>query len=98
MARLLLEPRPGAAVLDIACGTGAFTRDFAAAVGPDGFVVGLDGSPTMLARAVGDTSSPTPPTCAGDAERLPFRRRPSTPSAASPPCICSPTPGRRLTR
>jgi SAM-dependent methyltransferase len=73
MARLLLELQPGAGVLDIACGTGAFTRDFAAAVGPDGLVVGLDGSPSMLARAVGDTSQPHVAYVRGDAERLPFR-------------------------
>jgi SAM-dependent methyltransferase len=55
IARLLLALSPGDGVLDIACGTGNFTRDFARTVGPGGLVVGLDLSPTMLARAVRDT-------------------------------------------
>ncbi len=55
LARELLRIEPGAAVLDIACGTGNFTRGFARTAGPDGLVVGIDVSETMLARAVGDT-------------------------------------------
>lgn len=47
----LLDLRPGRVVLDVACGTGAFTRHFAGVVGRDGLAVGLDFSPTMLARA-----------------------------------------------
>jgi SAM-dependent methyltransferase len=47
----LLALAPGQKVLDVACGTGAFTRRFARAVGPDGLAVGLDGSRSMLARA-----------------------------------------------
>jgi SAM-dependent methyltransferase len=73
MARSLLALEPGEAVLDIACGTGAFTRDFAAAVGRDGLVVGLDASPTMLARAVRDTPHANVAYVRADAERLPFR-------------------------
>src|SRR5205085_7190557 len=57
IARLLLGLAPGDGVLDVACGTGPFTRDFARAVGPSGLVVGIDVSETMLARAVGDTRS-----------------------------------------
>lgn len=53
---LRLSPGDGAAVLDIACGTGNFTRRFGRVVGPEGLVVGLDVSETMLERAVGDTS------------------------------------------
>ena len=45
IARLLLGLVPGDGVLDIACGTGNFTRDFARAVGPTGLVVGLDARP-----------------------------------------------------
>ena len=77
IARLLLALSPGDGVLDIACGTGNFTRDFARTVGPDGLVVGIDLSETMLARAVRDTAA------AGlddriaymraDASALPFR-------------------------
>ena len=77
IARLLLALSPGDGVLDIACGTGNFTRDFARTVGPDGLVVGIDLSETMLGRAVRDTAT------AGlddriaymraDASHLPFR-------------------------
>jgi len=55
IARLLLALSPGDGVLDVGCGTGNFTRDFAKSVGPDGLVVGLDVSETMLRRAVKDT-------------------------------------------
>jgi ubiquinone/menaquinone biosynthesis C-methylase UbiE len=57
IARLLLALSPGDGVLDVGCGTGNFTRDFARSVGPDGLVVGLDVSQTMLERAVHDTNS-----------------------------------------
>jgi SAM-dependent methyltransferase len=56
IARLLLALSPGDGVLDVGCGTGNFTRDFARSVGPDGLVVGLDVSQTMLERAVSDTA------------------------------------------
>jgi ubiquinone/menaquinone biosynthesis C-methylase UbiE len=55
IARLMLGLTPGDGVLDVACGTGGFTRDFAGAVGPEGLAIGLDASPTMLTRAVDDT-------------------------------------------
>jgi SAM-dependent methyltransferase len=55
IARLLLGLVPGDGVLDVACGTGNFSRDFARSVGPDGLVVGIDVSETMLTRAVEDT-------------------------------------------
>jgi ubiquinone/menaquinone biosynthesis C-methylase UbiE len=57
IARLLLALSPGDGVLDVGCGTGNFTRDFARSVGPDGLVVGLDVSQTMLTRAVRDTAA-----------------------------------------
>jgi SAM-dependent methyltransferase len=57
IARLLLALSPGDGVLDVGCGTGNFTRDFARSVGPDGLVVGLDVSETMLRRAVSDTAA-----------------------------------------
>jgi ubiquinone/menaquinone biosynthesis C-methylase UbiE len=66
----------GDGVLDVACGTGNFTRDFARSVGPDGLVVGIDVSQTMLARAVRDTQSTGYEHVAyvrGDAQDLPFR-------------------------
>jgi ubiquinone/menaquinone biosynthesis C-methylase UbiE len=55
IARLLLGLASGHRVLDVACGPGNFSREFARAVGPQGLVVGLDASATMLARAVRDT-------------------------------------------
>jgi ubiquinone/menaquinone biosynthesis C-methylase UbiE len=55
IARLLLGLSPGDGVLDVACGPGNFTREFARAVGDSGLAIGMDVSETMLARAVRDT-------------------------------------------
>lgn len=44
-------PRAGERVLDVGCGTGATTVDFARKVGPAGFALGIDVSEPMLARA-----------------------------------------------
>jgi SAM-dependent methyltransferase len=74
IARLLLGLVPGDGVLDIACGTGNFTRDFARTVGPTGLVVGLDVSTTMLSRAIDDTGGMEQVAYVrGDAQSLPFR-------------------------
>jgi SAM-dependent methyltransferase len=74
IARLLLGLSPGDGVLDVACGTGNFTRDFARSVGAEGLVVGIDVSETMLARAVADTKGIEQVAYVrGDAEELPFR-------------------------
>ena len=75
IARLLLALSPGDGVLDVACGTGNFTRDFGRTVGDDGLVVGIDVSQTMLARAVEDTRATNQANIAyvrGDAQELPF--------------------------
>jgi ubiquinone/menaquinone biosynthesis C-methylase UbiE len=75
IARLLLALSPGDGVLDVACGTGNFSRDFARSVGPTGLVVGIDVSETMLARAVEDTRKAGIDNVAyvrGDAQELPF--------------------------
>jgi SAM-dependent methyltransferase len=75
IARLLLGLVPGDGVLDVACGTGNFTREFARSVGPDGLVVGIDVSETMLVRAVEDTHDAGLHQVAyirGDAQELPF--------------------------
>jgi len=75
IARLLLGLSPGDTVLDVACGPGNFSREFAKAVGEDGLVVGIDASRTMLTRGVADLRSAGLANLAlvrGDANRLPF--------------------------
>ena len=44
IARLLLGLGEGDTVLDVACGPGNFTREFARTVGPQGLAVGIDAS------------------------------------------------------
>jgi SAM-dependent methyltransferase len=76
IARLLLGLSPSDGVLDVGCGTGNFTRDFARSVGPGGLVVGIDLSETMLSRAVEDTRRAGLEQVAyvrGNAQELPFR-------------------------
>jgi SAM-dependent methyltransferase len=76
IARLLLGLTPGDGVLDVACGPGNFTRDFARVTGEDGLAVGIDASTTMLERAVRDTPVREFPAAAyvrGNAVELPFR-------------------------
>jgi SAM-dependent methyltransferase len=72
LALEMLSISPGERVLDLACGPGNFTRDFALASG-DGLVVGLDSSETMLAVAVRDTPMANVAYVRGDARDLPFR-------------------------
>lgn len=76
IVRQLLSLSPGQRVLDIACGPGNFSREFARAIGPEGLVVGIDVSPTMLARAAQETRAARIDQLAlvrGDAQELPFR-------------------------
>lgn len=75
IARLLLGLRSGDGVIDLACGPGNFSRGFATTVGPDGLVVGVDASRTMLERAVRDTPAGTDNLAwvRGDGGALPFR-------------------------
>jgi SAM-dependent methyltransferase len=73
IARLLLGLTPGDGVLDVACGPGSFTREFAQVVGAGGLAVGIDVSATMLARAVAETEPGTVAYVRGDAVALPFR-------------------------
>lgn len=61
-------------VLDVACGTGAFSRAFAEAVAPGGLVCGLDASQTMLERAASAESQANLGYVRGDAMALPFSR------------------------
>lgn len=74
IARLLMGLSPGDVVLDVACGPGNFSREFARAVGNDGLVVGIDASRTMLERGVADLIAAGLPNLAlirGDATELP---------------------------
>ena len=76
IARLLLGLGEGDTVLDVACGPGNFSREFARAVGPDGLVVGIDASRTMLERGGEDlrqAGTPNLTLIRGDATALPFR-------------------------
>lgn len=68
--------RPGQRVLDLAAGTGDFSRSIAGQIGPGGFVVACDINPTMLTRGrdrltdagiVGNIGY-----AIADAEQLPF--------------------------
>jgi SAM-dependent methyltransferase len=68
----MLSISAGDRVLDVACGPGNFTRDFARAAG-DGLVVGVDASQTMLGVAVRDTDGANVAYVRGDACDLPFR-------------------------
>ncbi len=76
IARLLLGLGRGDRVLDVACGPGNFSREFARVVGSDGLVVGIDASDTMLARGAAELETAGLDNVAlvrGDATRLPFR-------------------------
>lgn len=76
IARLLLGLSAGHTVLDVACGPGNFTRSFGRTVGPEGLAVGIDASPTMLARGARDLLRDRADNVAlirGDATDLPFR-------------------------
>ena len=53
-----LAPAPGHRVLDLGCGTGAVARLIAARLGPNGTVIGVDGSPAMLKVAGRRCSDP----------------------------------------
>src|SRR4051812_27940878 len=63
----------GDTVLDVACGTGAFTREFARAGAPGGLAVGLDASRPMLEQAVAAAGADDVAYVRGDAHALPFR-------------------------
>jgi SAM-dependent methyltransferase len=66
-------PRPGHTVIDLGCGCGATTVEFARAAGPTGRVIGLDISEPMLAAAAGRLREfPNATTLLGDAAVLPL--------------------------
>jgi SAM-dependent methyltransferase len=75
LAALLERARtePGMAVLDIGCGCGATTLEFARKVGPAGRVLGADVSQVMLARAKARLSAyPQVELLLADASAYPF--------------------------
>jgi demethylmenaquinone methyltransferase/2-methoxy-6-polyprenyl-1,4-benzoquinol methylase len=69
-AALATGLQPGGSALDIACGTGRLTAQLQRLAGPQGRVVGLDFSASMLGIARTTASGPT--YVRGDALRLPF--------------------------
>jgi ubiquinone/menaquinone biosynthesis C-methylase UbiE len=76
IARLLMALSPGDGVLDVACGPGNFSREFARAVGASGLVVGIDASQTMLERGAAELRRSGIRNLAlirGNAVDLPFR-------------------------
>jgi ubiquinone/menaquinone biosynthesis C-methylase UbiE len=70
----LLELAPEQRVLEVACGTGDFARQLAAAVAPTGSVTGIDLSPAMVATAAERLAESGLPLTfqVGDAHRLDF--------------------------
>src|SRR5688572_8247354 len=75
IARLLLGLGEGERVLDVACGPGNFSREFARAAGPQGLVAGIDASRTMLERGAEESRRSGLDNLVlirGDATALPF--------------------------
>lgn len=67
-------PRAGSTVIDVGCGCGATTVEFARAVGPSGRVIGIDVSVPMLGRARERLREFDYATCLeGDAAEIPLR-------------------------
>ncbi|EOD69631.1 class I SAM-dependent methyltransferase [Amycolatopsis vancoresmycina] len=73
LATKLLALQPGYTVLDVACGTGRFTRAFGSAVGPGGLSIGLDGARGMLAKAVAEENPGSVAYLRADAVRPPLK-------------------------
>ncbi len=69
-----LELKPGMRVLEVSVGTGRNLPGLCEAVGPDGYVVGLDLSPAMLRHAAGKLGELRTPVdlVRGNAAALPF--------------------------
>lgn len=66
----LLEPRPGAVLLDVGCGTGDDVRALAARVAPGGRVIGVDASAAMVDEARRRGAGPGVAFTVADAARL----------------------------
>ena len=67
-----LRLQPGNLVVDVACGPGLFTVEFAKAVAPTGLAVGIDYSEAMLDRARQTNRHPRTAYLRGDGHHLPF--------------------------
>lgn len=69
-----LAVKVGATILDIGCGTGQDTLDLAQAVGPNGRVIGIDSSETMVQEARARAAQAQLPVeyVLADATQLPF--------------------------
>lgn len=72
IAREMLGISTGDRVLDVGCGPGNFSRNFAREAGDGGLVVGVDASATMLAAAVKAGGAANLAYVRGDACALPF--------------------------
>jgi SAM-dependent methyltransferase len=75
IASELMQLSEGKVVLDVACGPGNFARPFSSIVGPDGLVVGVDGSARMLRQGAAELEAADVDNLAlvrGNAMRLPF--------------------------
>jgi arsenite methyltransferase len=73
--RALLAAKPGERILDLGSGPGLLSTELAAEVGPDGAIVGLDPSESMLALARSRERAPGAGSLefvTGDAFKLPF--------------------------
>ena len=73
LATKLLDLKPGDIALDVACGTGRFTRAFGEAAGQDGLAIGLDGARTMLTNALAEDGPENVVYLRADAVDLPLR-------------------------
>lgn len=72
IAREMIALHAGDVILDVACGTGAFSRAFARGVAPSGLVIGLDASTSMLERAAAADRPADLAYVRGDPMQLPF--------------------------
>lgn len=70
----LIPPLPGAAILDVGCGTGVALFEAIRRLGPPRLAVGIDASPEMVRRAQAKAAALGIPArfLAAPAERLPF--------------------------
>ncbi|HEX8509370.1 MAG TPA: methyltransferase domain-containing protein [Propionibacteriaceae bacterium] len=67
--------KPGQRILDVGCGPGTITHEFATIVGPDGYVHGIDTAPDVVDLARNSTRKPAvagPVFEVGNAEALGF--------------------------